>query len=97
MILSTGNLTARVWFLKIGLFRVIRIFYVIIGTEIQFFVVCGEHIDGRGISKMPKFLYYISMPQVFRFFFDYIIMFYENNYSHGPQALWPDLSMGSGI
>jgi hypothetical protein len=58
-----------VWFLKIGLCRVIQVFYVIIGTGARLSVVCGKHIDGRGISKGPRFSFYIPKPQVFKDFF----------------------------
>ena len=46
--LGIGSLTARVWFLKIGLYRVIRIPDVIIRAGTRLLVVCGKHIDGRG-------------------------------------------------
>jgi len=40
--LGTGNPTARMWFFKIDLCRLTRVFYVIISTEVRLLVIGGE-------------------------------------------------------
>ena len=52
--LGIGSLTARVWFLKIGLCRVIRIPDIIIHTGTRLLVVCGKHIDGWGVGHRAR-------------------------------------------
>ena len=60
--LGIGSLTARVWFLKIGLCRVIRTPDVIIRAGTRLLVVYGKHINGWGVDYRARLSLYI--PQV---------------------------------
>lgn len=85
--LGIGSLTARVWFLKISLCRVIRISDVIICAEIRLRIAYWKHIDRRCVGCRARLSLYLLKAQVIEDLFDYILMFYEGNYPHGPLAL----------
>jgi len=53
-------------------------------------------VNGWGVSPWSGLLLYLLKAQMLEDLFDYILMFYEGNNPHGPLALWPDLSKGSG-
>jgi hypothetical protein len=61
-----------VWFLKIGLCRVIRIPDVIIRAGTRLLVVCGKHIDGRGVGCRARLSLHIPQAQVLEDIFDVI-------------------------
>ncbi|MBW2641330.1 MAG: hypothetical protein JRE10_14540, partial [Deltaproteobacteria bacterium] len=53
-------------------------------------------VNGWGVSPWSGLVLYLLKAQMLEDLFDYILMFYEGNNPHGPLALWPDLSKGSG-
>jgi hypothetical protein len=59
-----GSLTARVWFLKIGLCRVIRIPDGVIRAGTRLLVVCGKHINGWGVGHRARLSLHIPQGQV---------------------------------
>ncbi|MFC1816946.1 hypothetical protein ACFL0M_13660 [Thermodesulfobacteriota bacterium] len=88
--MDIGGLSSRLrFFLKVGRCRVIWIPDVISRAGIRLLVVCGKHIDGRGVGCRARLSLHIpSASGGLENLFNHIRIFNESNDPHRTGTLW---------